>query len=280
MASSESLPTFILLRRNEAGVTVKYGSEANFEHKGRKTRETMTPTTVRGSLGDDFFDDIESCSIEPANLDEVTPFDVLPPLFFHKRRQSGPRYRTLTFFQIGEFNLMREATLIVDDNLLKVVTLAAKLCDATGQPSIGKDIDNVRSVTTPPVTTFMHESPTPSQHLVKGPTSLEMAARRLSSVYSPIAIPRVTGGKLARSIALPTTSFSPGPYTPGIIMVAIYVMGSEYLAALKKADPDAVEAKIQEAPMIYKGIERLCGYPTPCKKRWRIAGVQYLPTFL
>jgi len=32
-------------------------------------------------------------------------------------------------------------------------------------------------------------------------------------------------------------------------------MGSEYLVALKKADLDTVEAKIQEAPMIYKGID-------------------------
>jgi len=40
-------------------------------------------------------------------------------------------------------------------------------------------------------------------------------------------------------------------------------MRFEYLATLKKADLDAVEAKIQDAPMIYKGIERLCGDPTP-----------------
>jgi len=32
-------------------------------------------------------------------------------------------------------------------------------------------------------------------------------------------------------------------------------MGSKYLVTLKKTDLDAVEVKIQEAPMIYKGIE-------------------------
>jgi len=41
------------------------------------------------------------------------------------------------------------------------------------------------------------------------------------------------------------------------------VMGSEYFATLKREDLDAVEAKIQEASMIYKVIERLCGDPTP-----------------
>jgi len=35
----------------------------------------------------------------------------------------------------------------------------------------------------------------------------------------------------------------------------IQVMGSEYLATLKKVDLDAVEAKIQEALMLYKGIK-------------------------
>ena len=33
------------------------------------------------SLRDDFFDDKESCSTEHANLDAVTPFDLLLPFF-------------------------------------------------------------------------------------------------------------------------------------------------------------------------------------------------------
>jgi len=44
-------------------------------------------------------------------------------------------------------------------------------------------------------------------------------------------------------------------------------MGFEYLVALKKADLYVVEAKIQEAPLIYKGIERLCDDPTPLRKK-------------
>jgi len=46
-------------------------------------------------------------------------------------------------------------------------------------------------------------------------------------------------------------------------MTAVRVMGSEYLASLKKADFDVMEAKIQEASMICKGIKRLCADPTP-----------------
>ena len=48
-------------------------------------------------------------------------------------------------------------------------------------------------------------------------------------------------------IAPPTTSFCPRPNTQGIIAAAIQVMGSKYLATLKKGDLDVVKAKIQEA---------------------------------
>jgi len=122
-------------------------------------------------------------------------------------------------------------------------------------------------VTSPPVTASLHDSPTLSQHSVQGPTSLEVAAGRLSSVDSPIAIPRLTGGQSSRSIALPATSFFTGLGTQGIIKAAMQVMGSEYLDALKKADLDVVEAKIQEGSMIYKGIERLSRDLTPLRKK-------------
>jgi len=96
----------------------------------------------------------------------------------------------------------------------------------------------------PPITASLHESPTPSKHSVKGLTSLEVATGRLSSADSPIAIPGVTGGQSARSVALPATSFCPRAGTHGIIIAVIQVMRSEYLVALKKADLNVVEAKI------------------------------------
>ena len=89
---------------------------------------------------------------------------------------------------------MKEATPVVDGDLLEAVTLATKSCSATGQLSIGKDIDIMRRVTSPPIMTSLYESPTPSQHSVEGPTSLKVAAGRLSSVEAPIVIPGVTGG--------------------------------------------------------------------------------------
>jgi len=79
-------PGIRLFKKKRDGSDSEYDSGANFRHEGCKRCETITPTTIRGSLGDDFFDDIESCSTEPANLDEVTPFDLLSALFFYKRR--------------------------------------------------------------------------------------------------------------------------------------------------------------------------------------------------
>ena len=45
--------------------------EANLRLGGRNKHETITPTNVGVSLGDDFFDDIHCCSTELANLNEV-----------------------------------------------------------------------------------------------------------------------------------------------------------------------------------------------------------------
>jgi len=78
------------------GSDSKYDFEVNFRHGGRKRCETMTPTNIRMSLGDNFFYDIESCSTEPANLDEVTLFYLLLPFFFYKRRHLGPSFHSLT----------------------------------------------------------------------------------------------------------------------------------------------------------------------------------------
>ena len=102
----------------------------------------------------------------------------------------------------------------------------------------------MRRVTSPPTTISLQESPTPSQDSVEGLTSLDVAARRLASIDSPIAILGITGGHSTRSTTLPIASFCPRPGTQGIITTVIHVMDSEYLAALKKANLDAVEAKI------------------------------------
>ena len=62
--------------------------------------------------------------------------------------------------------MLLEATPVVDKDLVEAVTLAAKSCGATAQLSIGKDIDIMRRVTSPPtvgdVTTPLHGSPTSS----------------------------------------------------------------------------------------------------------------------
>ena len=63
----------------------EYDFETNFRHGEHKRHETITCTNIGVSLGDYFFDDIESSSTEPANLDEVTLFNLLLPISFYKR---------------------------------------------------------------------------------------------------------------------------------------------------------------------------------------------------
>ena len=106
-------------------------------------------------------------------------------------------------------------------------------------------------------------SPTISQHSIEGLTSLKVAVRRITTVNGPTIIPPVTKVKSARATALPTTSFCPGPIDQGIIAIVTWVMGCEYLIALKKEDFDALETKFQETYVIYKRIEWAYGDVTP-----------------
>ena len=56
------------------GSDTEYDFEENFKHGGRKRHKIITPTNIRVSLRDEFFNDIESCSVESTNLDEVALF--------------------------------------------------------------------------------------------------------------------------------------------------------------------------------------------------------------
>ena len=56
--------------------------EANCRHGGCKRRKTLSTINSEVGLFDDFFDDIESCSIELAKLDEVLLFCFSFPRFF------------------------------------------------------------------------------------------------------------------------------------------------------------------------------------------------------
>jgi len=63
------------------GSNNEHDFEANSRYGGPKRRETVSPIDIRVSLGDDFFNDIESCSTKSVNLDEVVLFSLLNFLF-------------------------------------------------------------------------------------------------------------------------------------------------------------------------------------------------------
>ena len=179
------------------------------------------------------------------------------------------------FIQIGEFDLAQEATPIVDEQLLEDVSRAAKSSAPKATPGIGKDIEIVRKQTSPHEvgssasreTEALRASATQSHHSVDGPNSLEVATRGLRSADADVGTPGGPRGKLSCAAAPSTTSFCPGPGSQSIFTTAIRVMGSEYLTSLKNVKFEEVEGKLQSAPMIYKGIERLHGDPTPLKKK-------------
>ena len=64
----------IRLTDNKGGIAEgndsEHDLEANFRHGGHKRSEIVTLRDIGVSLGDDLFEDVESCSMEPA--DEVT----------------------------------------------------------------------------------------------------------------------------------------------------------------------------------------------------------------
>ena len=71
------------------------------------------------------------------------------------------------------------------------------------------------------VTVALHVLRSTSQHSIEGPTSLEVATRRLSSANSPTVILGVTEAQSVRIVAPPTTPFCLGPGAQGIIAAAI-----------------------------------------------------------
>jgi len=106
---------------------------------------------------------------------------------------------------------VQKATTVVDEQIPKVINLVAKSSIPTAQLSIDKDIDIIRTVTSPHMLEMRRKfcmSSTISRHSIEGSTSLE-SARRLPKVGSPSIIPRFTRTWSAHAIARPLPLFAP-----------------------------------------------------------------------
>lgn len=115
-------------------------------------------------------------------------------------------------------------------------------------------------------TEALHSSPTSIQHSIDELNSLKVAIRRSPTVGTNTAIPRVTKAGLACIVA-PPTSCHPSPSTHVIFTITAWIMIFEYLTALKKYRIWWHETKIDEASITYKGMEWLCGHPSPLQKK-------------
>jgi len=175
--------------------------------------------------------------------------------------------------QIGAFDLVQEANPIIDEQFLEEVNLAARLSTAKASLHGGKDIEVVKRLASPEgvaelVSKGAKTFPTSATHIensVEGPTSLQLAAKRMSTVIENNTSHEVVRGK-SMVVVVAATFFRLGPVAQSIITCGVWSIGSGYLNALKNASFDKVAKVYKSAPMMYKSIECLNGDPNPLRK--------------
>jgi len=176
---------------------------------------------------DSFFNDIQNCSDMPTNLEDVTcfPFCSESLKTYHVKFYNLPNlFPALFWMQIGEFDLVHEPSPVVDERLLEEVNLMTKLPTVRVGFHTGKDMKVVKKLTSPEGdgesvlkgTETLSISLAHSEHSVEGPTSLQLAAKKLSTVAENISLEVVQGKSTARAIS--ATSFRLGPASQSIII--------------------------------------------------------------
>jgi len=175
--------------------------------------------------------------------------------------------------QIGAFDLGQEATLYIDNQLLKEVNLVAKFSTAKASLHNGKDIEAAKRLASPEGVgrSVLKEdetfpaSPTYSEHLVEGPASLQLAVKRLSTAVKKTTSHEVVKGK-SMFVVVSATSFWEGPVSQSIITHSVRAIGSGYLNTLKNTWFDEVSKVYESTLMMYKSIERFNRDQNPLRK--------------
>ena len=92
-------------------------------------------------------------------------------------------------------------------------------------------------------------SPAHSEHSVEGPTSLQLAARKISAVAENISHEVVKGKSTVAVIS--ATSFRSSLASHSIIIQGIWAIGYGYLNALKNASFNEISKVYEGATMMY-----------------------------
>ena len=92
-------------------------------------------------------------------------------------------------------------------------------------------------------------SPTHGEHSIEGPTSLQLAVKRISTSVEKTTSQEVVKGK-SMVMAVSTTSFRLGPASQSLITYGIHAIGSDYMNALKNASFDEVAKVYESTPMM------------------------------
>ena len=92
--------------------------------------------------------------------------------------------------QIGEFDLVHEPMLVLDGRLPEEINLSTRLPTVEVGFHIGKDIEVVKKLASPgrvgQSIETLPTSPAHSEHSVEGPTSLQLEAKKISTVAENI----------------------------------------------------------------------------------------------
>ena len=115
--------------------------------------------------------------------------------------------------QIGEFDLVHEATPVVDERLHEEVNLVTKLPTAKVSFYVGKDIEATKRLASLEGggesvlrgTKTLSTSPAHSEHSIEGPTSLLLGAKKISTVAENISHEVVKGR--STTVTISATSF-------------------------------------------------------------------------
>ena len=101
--------------------------------------------------------------------------------------------------QISPFDLVQKSTPVIDEQLLEEVNLAAKLSTAKVGLHSSKDIEVIKRLASPEgvggSVSKGSSSPTHSEHVVEGPTSLQLAVKRILTIVKKTTSHEVVKGK-------------------------------------------------------------------------------------
>ncbi|KAL2904073.1 Photoreceptor cilium actin regulator [Bienertia sinuspersici] len=162
--------------------------------------------------------------------------------------------------QVGDMDFEMGALFNIDDAMIGEATEPLNVLIDRPNPGKGKDIHMERDL----VERSNPASPVQTHQSVDGPSMFEINAKTLGIPIDAKGIPRAPSHGDAVP-APPISTICITPASQGIFILAIKILGNEYLTLLKETPFDKVSDRHGEAPQVYKTIRVMHGDPEPLK---------------